>query len=197
MAALGWAAVDQSLHELAQAYRVERAVLHLILNQIDVRGRELLPFLVTGAVHADVVDGLPGLEQFDHLVEAFGFVAGVPTLGRYEATSGRSRAQGQARFFSRQPRFQCVPTNGAEWCQDTLFPEVLYAVVSDGCRVDGRKRDAGRRRRGSSRRKRFPTRWLRPSSRARSSGAAQMVSASVSRHRRERPPQGSCAGRWQ
>ena len=82
MPALGWPAVDQALHELAQAYRIKRAVLHLILNQVDMRRRELFPFLVPGAVHTDVVHGLAGFEQFDHLVEAFGFVGWGPALGR-------------------------------------------------------------------------------------------------------------------
>src|SRR4030095_266344 len=71
MAALGGSAVDESLHEFAQALRVAWSVLHLVLNQIVGRLRELLALFVAAARDVGVVDGLARSEQLDHLVEAF------------------------------------------------------------------------------------------------------------------------------
>jgi len=80
----GGPAVYQSLHELSQQVRFEDPVLHLVLDQVVPFLGEFLPFLVPHAFHADVVDRLPGLEQLDHLVDAFGLVARVAALGGQE-----------------------------------------------------------------------------------------------------------------
>jgi hypothetical protein len=60
-----------------------------------VRLCELLAFFVAHAADADVIDRLAGFEQLNHLVDAFGFVAGVSALGGQERCEGDSQHGGE------------------------------------------------------------------------------------------------------
>ena len=89
--ALRGPAVDESLHELAQALRLERTVLHLVLNQIVGRLGELLALFVAATGDADVVHRLAGIEQLDHLVETFRLaVMRVAALSRHQRREGET-----------------------------------------------------------------------------------------------------------
>ena len=159
MAALGRTAVDETLHELAQADRIERAVLHLVLDQIDVRLGELLPFLVAGALDADVVNGLPGLEQLNHLVDAFGFVTGVSALGGDERREAYPDSKRAIAILFTATSLSAHVYLGPVWCKDTPFPGGFYAVVSDGWSARLPRCPRAPRRKVWSRRRRCRWRW--------------------------------------
>ena len=85
-----------------------------------------------------------------------------------------------------------------ERCQDTLFPEVLYAVVSDCCRARRCEPRRRRRRKDSSRRRRSRSEMAQ----AVVQGTVEQCrkdgfSVSVIRDRRKRPAQGVRARRRQ
>ena len=91
VAALGGAAVNEPLHELAQPLRLEWTVLHFVLDKIVGRLGELPAFFVAAARDADVVDRLAGVEQLDHLVETFRLaVMRIAALSRHQRREGES-----------------------------------------------------------------------------------------------------------
>ena len=111
VSALGRSAVDESLHELAQALRLERTVFHFVLDQIVCRLCELLPFFVAAAGDADVVHRLPRVEQLDHLVQAFRLaVVRIAALSRHQCREGESdEGKRQDKWSHRKPRIREMP----------------------------------------------------------------------------------------
>ena len=91
MSALGGPAVHESLHEIAQALRLERTMLHFVHHEVVGRLRQLLALFIAAAGDADVVDRLAGHEELDHLVDALWLaVIGVSALRRQQRREGDS-----------------------------------------------------------------------------------------------------------
>ena len=81
MSGLGWSALDQTEHELAQRPDVERAVLHFVDDEIVVCLGELEAGVeAVAALSAGVVDRLPIGEQLDRLIQALRLVVRVAAL---------------------------------------------------------------------------------------------------------------------
>ena len=95
---------------------------------------QLLPLVIAHAFDADVVDRLPRLEKLDHLVQAFWFVAGVPSLTvDWQRESGQSQDQQHRHIFHLYRLLKKMRVSAADdrsWSYQKLY-------LTPTCRIRG------------------------------------------------------------
>ncbi len=81
MSALGGSAFGKPLHELAQGWNVELAMLHFVNDEIIVgRGKFQADVIAIAPFCVGVIDGLPIRQKLNRFVEAFRLVVRVTAL---------------------------------------------------------------------------------------------------------------------